>query len=75
MAEHWAVLTVTETAHLLRISRGLAYEMVKDGRLPSLRLGRRILVPRSALERILAEAAGDQSPEALPIRQSSERSW
>ena len=75
MAEHWAVLTVTEAAHLLRISRGLAYEMVKDGRLPSLRLGRRILVPRSALERILAEAAGDQSPEAAPIRQSSERSW
>ena len=47
------VLTVEEAAGLLRISRGLAYEMVRSGRLPSIRLGRRLLVPRSAPERML----------------------
>ncbi len=47
------VLTVEEAAGMLRISRGLAYEMVRTGRLPSIRLGRRLLVPRSALERML----------------------
>ncbi len=47
------VLTVEEAAGLLRISRGLAYEMVRTGRLPSIRLGRRLLVPRPALERML----------------------
>ena len=54
------VLTVEEAAGLLRISRGLAYEMVRQGSLPTIRLGRRILVPRSALEQML-KAAGGQS--------------
>ncbi len=56
MTENRLVLTVEEAAGLLRISRGLAYEIVRSGRLPSIRLGRRLLVPRSALERMLAEA-------------------
>ncbi len=47
------VLTVEEAAGLLRISRGLAYEMVRTGRLPSIRLGRRIVVPRPALQKML----------------------
>ena len=55
------VLTVEEAAKLLRISRGLAYEMVRQGALPSIRLGlRRILVPRQALERMLDR--GDRPP-------------
>ncbi len=53
MTENRLVLTVEEAAGMLRISRGLAYEMVRTGRLPSIRLGRRLLVPRSALERML----------------------
>ena len=55
MTGHRLVLTVEEAARLLRISRGLAYEMVKQRALPTIRLGRRILVPRSALERLLAD--------------------
>jgi excisionase family DNA binding protein len=39
------VVTVTEAAELLGISRGLAYELARVGQLPSLRLGRRLLVP------------------------------
>lgn len=46
-------LTVEETAAVLGISRGLAYEMVKTGRIPSIRFGRRVLVPRQALERLV----------------------
>ena len=53
MTEDRVVLSVEETAALLRISRGLAYEMVRTGRLPSIKLGRRLLVPRPALERML----------------------
>ena len=48
-------LTVTEAATMLGISRGLAYEMVRQERLPSLRLGRRVLVPRQALTAFLNE--------------------
>lgn len=32
--------TVDEVAHLLRISRGAAYEHVREGRIPAERLGR-----------------------------------
>lgn len=48
-------LTVEEVAHLLGISRGLAYELARSGRLPVVRLGRRLLVPKVALERMLAQ--------------------
>ena len=47
------VLTVTEAAAALGISRAHAYELVARGDLPSLRLGRRIVVPRRGLERLL----------------------
>lgn len=47
-------LTVEEAARLLGISRTLAYESVARGDLPAVRLGRRIVVPRRALEQLLA---------------------
>lgn len=47
------VYTVDETAALLGISRTLAYELVARGELAHVRLGRRIVVPRVALERLL----------------------
>jgi len=51
------VLTVEEAARYLRIGRRLAYEMVKAGELPSLRLGRRVLVPREALRAHLSRSS------------------
>ena len=50
--------TVEEAAAALGISRGLAYEMVREGSIPSLRLGqRRILIPKAGLQSMLAIAA------------------
>lgn len=46
-------LLVEEAAHALGISRASAYEGVRTGTIPSIRIGRRILVPRAALERLL----------------------
>jgi excisionase family DNA binding protein len=51
--EQPVVYTVEETAALLRIGRNHAYEALKDGTIPSLRFGRRWVVPRAALERLL----------------------
>ena len=48
-------LSVPEAAKILGISRGLAYELARSGRLPALRFGRRLLIPRAALERMLNE--------------------
>jgi excisionase family DNA binding protein len=45
--------TVPEAASLLGISPGLAYELARRGELPTIRFGRRIVVPRAALERLV----------------------
>ena len=53
-----ATLSVEETAKVLGIGRNSAYEGVRTGEIPSIRIGKRILVPRLALERILENAGG-----------------
>lgn len=42
-------VTVEQAAKLLGIGRSTAYELVRTGDLPSLRLGRRIVVPTAKL--------------------------
>lgn len=49
-------LSVAETAELLGISGWLVQQAVQDGSLPSVRVGRRILIPRA---RLLAWLEGD----------------
>jgi excisionase family DNA binding protein len=46
--------TVGEAAQLLGISRNSAYEAARRGEIPTIRVGRRILVPRNRLEELLA---------------------
>lgn len=54
-------LTVEEAAALLGISRAFAYEAVRRGEIPSIRIGRRVLVPRVALDRLVnGPAAGSE---------------
>ena len=62
--ENRLVFTVEEAAQLLGISRSFAYEAVQRGDIPSMRIGRRVLVPKAALKRLL-ETVGD-SDEATP---------
>lgn len=55
-------VNVEEAGKILGISRPTAYERVQDGSIPSIKLGRRILVPRIALERMLnGDQAGKKS--------------
>ena len=49
--------TVVEAAELLGISRTSAYECVRRGEIPSITLGRRVVVSRVALQRLLDSAA------------------
>ena len=52
-------VTVEEAARILGVGRAAAYEGVRSGRIPSVRVSaRRIVVPLAALERLLeGEAA------------------
>jgi excisionase family DNA binding protein len=43
------VLTVPEAAKLLRIGKNQAYELVKNGKLSAIKLGKKFIVPKSAL--------------------------
>lgn len=54
MEQRRLALSVPDAATLLGISRAHAYELVARGELPHLRLGRRIVIPRVALEALLA---------------------
>jgi excisionase family DNA binding protein len=51
-----SVFTVEEAAEILRISRDSAYQAAHSGDLPVVRIGRRFVVPRIALERKLSAA-------------------
>ena len=50
-------LNVMETANLLGISRNSAYQGILRNEIPHVKVGKRILIPRLALERML-ESAG-----------------
>jgi excisionase family DNA binding protein len=51
-------LTIPEAAELLGVSRGVAYEAARTGELPTIRLGRRLLVSRARLMELLGETRG-----------------
>jgi excisionase family DNA binding protein len=46
-------VSVEEAARAIRISRNGAYEAANRGELPVIRLGRRLRVPKAALDRML----------------------
>jgi excisionase family DNA binding protein len=50
---------LTEAARRLGISRALAYEAANRGELPVCRIGRRVLVPRAALLRLLEDGPSE----------------
>jgi len=54
-------VSVSEAARILGISRAHAYDCVRTGDLPSIALGRRVVVPRQALEELLASGSSGDS--------------
>ena len=58
-----ATYTVDQAAKLTGVARNTMYEAVHAGEIASIRIGRRILIPRVALGRMLA---GESRPGAWP---------
>lgn len=65
------LLGVADAAKLLGISKGLAYDLIAEGRLPHVRLGRRVLVPRQGLEDWIARES-QLSPDPQPVVSSAQ---
>lgn len=43
------VMTVADIVKILRCSKNTIYELLKEGRIESIKIGRRILIPKTAL--------------------------
>lgn len=56
-------ISVPEAGRMLGIGRNQAYKAARNGDIPAIRVGRRLLVPKEALERMLA-GAGERAPDA-----------
>ncbi len=52
------VYNVPTAGKLLNLSRATAYSLATQGVIPTVRFGKRILVPKAALEKMLSEAGG-----------------
>ena len=47
------IVTAKEASHLLGLSRSSVYQGMLTGEIPHVRIGKRKLIPRAALERML----------------------
>jgi excisionase family DNA binding protein len=61
-----AVYTVREVAHLLSLSLGATYALVRSGQIPAHRLGSRWVIPRGRFEQWLDECTVDPDPDPAP---------
>ena len=48
--------SVPEAGKILGVGRDAAYEAARTGQIPTIRLGRRLVVPKAALDRLLETA-------------------
>jgi excisionase family DNA binding protein len=54
MTDERLTLTIDEAARALGISRNSAFSAAHRGQIPTIKIGRRLLVPKVAFERMLA---------------------
>ena len=54
-----------------KIGRNLLYDEIKAGRIPHIRVGRRILIPEDAWDQMLGEGAAPKTGVAEPPAEAS----
>jgi excisionase family DNA binding protein len=67
----WTV-TVEEAASLLGVGRTAGYEAARSGTIPTIRIGRRLVVPTAALEKLLSASPGSLLQETPSGSNSTE---
>ena len=59
------VISVEEAGKRLGIGRSSAYDAVRRGEIPHLRIGRRVVIPLAALAKLLEDPSGRREEETL----------
>ena len=54
------VYSVKEAASLLKVSKNTCYTSIMRGDIPHIRIGKRILIPKLALEKLLHDCGGKE---------------
>jgi excisionase family DNA binding protein len=72
-AEDQPVMSVEEAGRELGLGRSASYEAVRRGEIPSLRLGKRRVVPTAALRRLLGLDVDDAPEAGASVTSISER--
>ncbi len=57
------LISVPEAARLLGVGTTFGWTMVRRGEMPTVKLGRRVLVPRTAIERLADAARAEQGAQ------------
>ncbi len=66
-------VSVDEVAQVLGISRNHAFRCVERGEIPSVRIGRRVLIPAAFLDRLLTLDEQDLDESPRPAAGSTRR--
>ena len=59
-------MTVAEIAAVLKLNQQTIRNWIDQGRLPAVRIGRRVRIKRADFEQLLTTAAGPATPAARP---------
>ena len=68
-------LTVADVAELLKLNQQTVRNWIDQGSLPALRVGRRVRIRRSDLERLLANGYIARPAQASPGSRGAEAFW
>ena len=64
-------VSVNEARRAIGLSRTSMYQAIRTGRIPSIRIGRRILIPVSSLAHLLDQAGAETIPDEAAEKNAS----
>lgn len=64
-----SVYSIPEVAKVLGVSRTLAYDLANKGELPVLRLGKRMVIPKVALDKMLDDTVNEYGNKLEKVKE------
>ena len=76
MAVERLTYTIPEAAQAIGIGKSILYRLINDGELRTIRLGKRVLIPRASILELLGMSAVASTAEEAPrFRDAGERTY